>query len=101
MKTIILLEMLALEGGGLVNRKVVKGETWQQVLISEAPGKSGSGIRVSIAVLILTTILLTADEIGLGGAAALFGGLVSLAYLMAAAGWLGPALQNVESELLG
>lgn len=101
MKTLILFEMALLEGGMLLNRNVVQGQTWEQILISEAPGKSGSGVRGSIAVLVLAVLLLTGDEIGLGGAAALFGGLVTLAYLMGAAGWLGDALNSFEGKVFG
>lgn len=92
MKTIILLEMAILEGGALINRKVVRKHDWATVLLHDAT-------RVSIAVLILTVLLLSADEVGLGEAAALFGGLVALGYVMGAMGWLGPGLVQVESEL--
>lgn len=93
MKTLILLEMAVLAGGGIVNRRVVQGHDWQTVILHDTT-------RLLIAVLILTTLLLSADEVGLGGAAALFGGLAALGYVLVAVGWLGPGLQKVEAELL-
>lgn len=92
MKTLILLEMTILAGGGLIHRHQTDKDWWTAVK---------GDVRGLIAVLVLLTLLLTADEVGFGGAAALFGGLVVLSYLMAAIGWLGPALQSAESELFG
>ena len=92
MKTLILLEMAILAGGALVQRRAVRGHDWQTVVLHDST-------RVLIAVVILAVLLLSLDEVGLGNAAALFGGLVALGYLMAAMGWLGPALQKVEGEL--
>lgn len=92
MKTIILLEMAILAGGALINRKTVRGHDWQTVLLQDST-------RVLIAVVILTVLLLSADEVGWGGAAALFGGLIALGYTLGAMGWLGPGLVQVEGEL--
>lgn len=97
-KTIILLEMAILAGGGILNAYRqnpggANGETgWELALLH-------SSNRVLIAVVILTTLLLSADEVGQGKAAALFGGLVSLSYVMGAIGWLGPAVQQAEGQL--
>lgn len=92
MKTLILLEMVILAGGGILIRKNVKGATWQQVILHDS-------LRQLIAVLIVTIILLSAVEIGLGTAAVIFGGLITLSYLMAALGTLGPAVQSAEQQL--
>lgn len=91
MKTLILLEMVVLAGGSLITLRN-KGATWQAVLFHDA-------IKRLIAVLILLILLLTAEEVGLGPAAALFGGLVTLGYVLAAIGTLGPALQAATNEL--
>lgn len=91
MKTLILLEMTVLAGGGILS-KHKKGSTWQQTLLHD-------DLRILIAVLILTTLLLSMDEVGLGGPAAGFGGLVALGYILGAIGWLGPAIQAAESQL--
>lgn len=92
MKTLILLEMTILAGGALINRKTVKGHDWATVVLHDST-------RVLIAVVILTVLLLSADEVGFGGAAALFGALIALGYVLAGMGWLGPGLVKVESEL--
>jgi hypothetical protein len=94
MKTVILLEMAVLAGGAIITRRVVRGHDWQTVLLHDST-------RVLIAVLILTVLLLSLAEVGLGGAAGLFGGLVVLGYLLSAIGWLGPALPKLEAELFG
>ena len=76
MKTIILLEM-AILAGGIILQPRSSGQTWQQILTHTA-------LPRLIAVVILTVLLLSGDEVGLGGASALFGGLVALSYLLAA-----------------
>lgn len=93
MKTIILLEMTVLAGGALVKRHASQNKTWW-VAIHDS-------LRILIAILILTVLLLSADEVGLGTAAALFGFLVALGYVLGALGWLGPGISQVEGELFG
>lgn len=108
MKTLILFEMAILEGGGLLTLRyspaaqtppsgATPGPTietpWQYTLFK-------LGLKRSIAVLILLTLLLTAEETGLGTAAVLFGGLTALGYVLAAIGTLGPALQQGSQSLL-
>jgi hypothetical protein len=91
MKSLILLEMAVLAGGAVLS-KHRKSADWQQTLLHD-------DLRALIAVLILTVLLLTLDEVGLGGVAAGFGGLVALGYALGAVGWLGPAVQSAESQL--
>lgn len=94
MKTIILLEMALLAYGGLAYRRNVKKEDWQTILFVDST-------KVFMAVLVLSVLLLSADEIGLGVAAALFGFLIDLGYLLGAVGWFGPAFESLNTELLG
>jgi hypothetical protein len=90
-KSVILLEMAILAGGGIMGAYRAD-PNWQSVLLHDST-------RVLIAVLILTVLLLTAEEVGFGQAAALFGGLTALSYLMGAAGWLGPQVLALERQL--
>lgn len=91
-KSVILLEMVILAGGGLLNVHTNQHQTWEQTLLK-------GGLKRLIAVLILTVLLLALTDVGLGTAAAAFGGLVSLGYVLGAIGWLGPAVQSAEQQL--
>lgn len=93
MKLAILVEMVVLWGAPvLMNAQPLGGldkllpEPWF--------------LKHALAVIILMTILLTLADLGAGAGAMLFGLLVTVGYLLGAAGSLGPTLKTVTEHLV-
>lgn len=92
MRSIILIEMAILMGGGLLIAKQTEPTWWDALLHST---------RVAIAVIIVGGVLLVLDDAGAGNVAAAFGGLAVTGYLLSAGGTLGPAIQSAEASAFG
>ena len=94
MKTAILFEMMLLFGGTVVSKKAA-GSSWQDLFLT------GVLTKTATAVVIILAILLTFEEMGAGGVAVAFGGLIVLGYFLAAGGVLGTNLLQVEQSFFG
>lgn len=91
-KTAILAEMALLYGGSLVNEyRTHKGEGWTMGIVSK------SVLRKAIAVVGLLALLTLVADMGFGGAAAAFGGLIVLSYLIALGSGFGQAIVEIEN----
>lgn len=84
--------MMALFAGHLVI-SLQSGKTIENVAVHDT-------LRPALVTVALLALLLGMDEVGLGGAAAAFGGLVVLGYVLAAGGELGPAASGLVSQYL-
>lgn len=91
-KTAILAEMAVLYGGSLVNEyRTHQGEGWTMGIVSKSVLKKG------IAVVGLLALLTLVADVGFGGAAAAFGGLIVLSYVLALGAGFGQALVEIEN----
>ena len=57
-------------------------------------------LKHTLAVIILMAVLLTLADLGAGSGAMLFGLLITVGYLLGAAGTLGPTLKQVTAGLV-
>lgn len=93
-KTLVLVEVAVLVGGRLVVGRQ-RGVAWVDLL-------AGKGaFRSYLATAALMAVLLTMADLGAGAQAGGLGGIITLSYLMAGVGVLGPALLAAEDELFG
>jgi hypothetical protein len=86
-KAAILVAMAILVGGSMVEQ-ASSGKAWQDIFFHGAT-------RQWLAVVILTAILLTMDDLGVGGIGLSLAVLIAAGYLLGGAGTLGVAIQNV------
>jgi hypothetical protein len=93
-KAFILGEMALLLGGSLVNEYNTNGgEGWTLGLLSKPV------LRKAIAVTGLLALLTFLADVGLGGPAAIFGGLVVLGYLLSLGAGLGESIVALENNV--
>lgn len=90
-KALILAEMMVLFAGGLITAHN-NGEEWKDIVI-------GRMWKQGLAAAILLGFLLVLADLGAGGAAAMFGGLIVLGYLAVAGNYLGDRLVEMEKGL--
>lgn len=91
-KTVILIECLILWGGPVLMASQKAGGLGQ--LLSEP-----YFLKHAIATVIVLAVLLTMADLGAGTFAGTFGALIVAGYLLAAAGQLGPAVEQAVEGL--
>jgi len=98
-KSIILFEMLSLYAGDLIieYNALQKGDPSDMQSFLLAVTKRG--LRHLVAVVILMALLLTLANAGFANLAASLGGVIVLAWWVAAAGTLGPQIVTLEKGL--
>lgn len=93
-KTIILGEMAVLYLGSLVREyQTTGGESWTLGILSN------SVLKKAIAVAGLLALLTFLADIGLGTAAAVFGGLIVLGYVLSFGGTFGQSIVDLEKTV--
>lgn len=92
-KTVILTAMAVLVAGDMIEQRA-SGRSWTDVWLHGAT-------KQWLAVVVLLASLLTVADLGAGGFAALLAVLVTLGYLLAGAGALGPAFLSVVHSTWG
>jgi chromate transport protein ChrA len=91
-KPAILAEMVILFGGSIVIHRSQESDWWLTLLHS---------VKVAVAVVAVSAVLLTMDDLGAGSEAAAFGGLLAMGYLLGAGGALGPQLVALTNGFFG
>ena len=86
-KALILTTMATLAGGSIIEQSAA-GRTWSDIFFHGAT-------KQWLAIVILLAILLTMDDVGVGGIGVALAVLISAGYLLGGAGTLGTAIQSV------
>lgn len=82
--------MLGLLAAGFVTSDLTPGQPWTQQLLTKP------GLKRVVAVVVLLVLLMLMADVGFGGPAAVFGGVILLSYLGTHAAGFGPAILALE-----